>query len=237
MDRVEIAYRRQMVDALRAEIGYEQRSIPVTRESLRLAAEREAGRIAGNIPDMARFVAEYPRMLQMTARPIPQGQEVSLGAVLRRDAKRWIAQDCEDILDFVHVGQFKGRRWALMTSLAELSLSLFENRPELSGDYPVDAARERLSSLELVDWPDRDGMTYLLRGIAAQLEDILRESGENPILSRSHGDVPTTLEVFEAIWDIVELDERDPGAFYSALREEWSEQGLIRHERSKRPFR
>jgi hypothetical protein len=223
MDGMDIAYRRQVLDALCAEIDYERTTIPLTHEALRLAAEREASRIAGNIPDMAQFVARYPRMLQMTARAIPQDREMSLGAVLRRDARRWMTQDCADIVDDVHVGQFKGRRWALMTSLAELSLGLFENRPDWAGDYPVEAARDRLASLELVEWPDRDGMTILLRGIAAHLESMLRESGENPVLSGDHPDLPATTTVFEAIWDVIELDERDHGAFYSALRDEAAE--------------
>jgi hypothetical protein len=220
---MDIAYRRNVLDALRAEIEDARTTIPLTRETLSLTAEREAGRIAGNIPDMAQFVARHPRMLQMPARPIPQDREVLIGAVLRRDARRFILQDCADVVDAIHVAQFEGRRWALMTSFADLSLSLFANRPELAGDYPVDVARDRLASLELVEWPDRDGMTNLLRGVVAQLEVVLRDSGENPILRGDHPDIPTTQTVYEAIWDVLELDERDPGAFYGALREESAE--------------
>jgi hypothetical protein len=223
MDGMDIAYRRDVLDALRAEIDYVRTTIPLTHETLRLAAEREAGRIAGNIPDMAQFVARHPRMLQMSARPIPLDRDVSIGAVLRRDARRFILQECADVVDEVHVDQFKGRRWTLMTSLADMSLALFENRPDLAEDYPVEAARDRLASLELVDWPDRDGMTNLLRSIAAQLETILRDSGENPILRGDHPDIPTTSTVFEAIWDVIALDERDQGAFYGALQEEAAE--------------
>jgi hypothetical protein len=218
MDGMDIAYRRDVLDALRADIDYERKTIPLTRETLRLVAERQAVSTAGNITDLAQFVARNPLMLHMTARPFPADRDLTIGAVLRRDARRFIVQECADIVDAIHVSQFKGRRWMLMTSFADMSLALFENRPDLAGNFPVEAARDRLAEFELIDWPDRDGMTNLLRGIAVQLEAILRDSGENPFL---RGD--STHTVFEAIWDMLDLDERDHGAFYGALRDEAAE--------------
>lgn len=217
---MDVAYRREVLDELRSELDYMNTTIPVPREVLLLAADRAARRFAGNIANVPKFMAENPGMLQMKVSRGVGGPETTIAGAMRRDAVRWILQSSEDIVDAVHTSQFQGRRWALMEELADLALGLFENRPDLAGDYPVEAARAHLDSLELVDWPDRDTLTNLLRGINEQLQDILLHSGENPILNGDHPDLPATSTAFEAIWDILELNDRDPGAFYGSLRGE-----------------
>lgn len=220
MNGMDVAHRREVLDELRREIDYARTTIPLTREALILAADRAARRFAGNIVDLPKFIAENPGMLQIKAPETSRTSGLTIAGTMRRDALCWILKNSDDIVDAVHVGQFEGRRWALMKELADLALGLLENREDLAGEYPVEAARRQLDSLELVEWPDRDALANLLQGVNAQLEDILVYSGENPILRGDHPDLPATSTVFEAIWDILDLNDRDPGAFYGCLRNE-----------------
>lgn len=215
-------YMTHMSYALRREIAEaaEDGKALVTREALRLACDKHASAYARSLKDVGAFISEHPEVLEQPARRFTEDRTPSFGWAARVQIGRFVAQNCDEIVATLHEAQYEGRRWEMMERVADLSLRLLENRPDLAGDYPVENARDRLGTLELSDWPDRDSMTGLLKGLAWRLELILRESGEDPLLTDD--EIPTTSDLFNVVWDMIELDERDHGAFYAALREEWS---------------